>query len=128
MKFFKILCALLALSFTFSTQLASAKDKEYRFNFSGYVSEEIDNQDDLALLKAAEYSLKKGYDYFIILKTDRYDKAKKNQGNARLGRKRSTRPRLRTTLEIHCYDADPDLENSHNAEQVKNDINQKYSD
>lgn len=127
MKTFKILCAFIALSLSITTQAAFAKDKEFKFNFRGYVSEEINNQDDFALLKAAEYTLKKGYEYFVILETDRYDRTKK-QRTTKFGTNSSKKPKLRTKLVIHCYDADPGVEGAYTANQIKQDIDAKYSE
>lgn len=129
MKFtiiFRVIAIVLISSFV--SQMASAKDKSYRFNFSGYVSEEITDQDDFALVKAAEYSLKKGYDYFEITNTRRFDKAKEQARTGRIGRRQSTRPRLRTELEIHCYDTEQNSGEAYNASSIVQEINQKYAD
>ena len=128
MKFFSILCAsIILLSSSMAGQDALAKDKSYKFNFRGYVSKQIDNQDDLALLKASEYSLKKGYDYFVIENIRRFDRAKQ-QRTVKFGRRTSTKPQLRTEMRIHCYDAIPDMENVHNANETVMKINQNYPD
>lgn len=129
MKFIIILrvIAILLIS-SFVSQIAAAKDKSYKFEFRGYVSEKITDQDDLALLEAAEYSIKKGYSYFVLNRTRRYDKATEPARTGRIGRRQSTRPRLRTELEIHCYDTEQSVENSYNANLVVQEINQKYAD
>ncbi|MBT5073251.1 MAG: hypothetical protein HOH18_00035 [Kordiimonadaceae bacterium] len=105
-----------------------AKDKAYKFNFSGYVSEEITDQDDYALMKAAEYSLKKGYSYFVLNNTRRFDKSQEQARTGRIGRRQSKKPRLRTELEIHCYDTEQNSEGAYSANSVMQDISQKYSD
>lgn len=129
MKFVSIIRIITVLLISsLAGQIALAKDKAYKFEFKGYVSEKIIDQDDLALLKAAEYSIKKGYDYFVLNRTRRYDRATVPARTGRIGRRQSTRPRLRTELEIHCYDTEQSVENSYNANLVVEKINQKYAD
>lgn len=118
-----IAICLASLSFT----AASAKDREFKFNFDGHVSEEIANQDDYALMEAAKYTLKKKYDYFVIKNARRYDRAKKQRGGGRFASNRPTKPRLKTELVIHCYDADPGGEGAQNAEAIIADLEQKYA-
>lgn len=103
-----------------------AKDREYKFNFNGHVSKEIDNKDDYALMEAAKYTLKKKYDYFVIKNARRYDRAKKVRGGSRISNNRPSKPKLKTELIIHCYDADPGTEGVHNAETIKAQLDQKY--
>lgn len=104
-----------------------AKDREYKFNFNGHVSEEIANQDDYALMEAAKYTLKKKYDYFVIKNARRYDRAKKVRGGSRISNSRPSKPRPKTELVIHCYDADPNNEEAHNAEAIKAELEKKYA-
>ena len=124
---FKVICRVMAIVLisSFAAHISTAKDRAYKFNFSGYVSEEITDQDDFALVKAAEYSLKKGYDYFEITKTRRFDKAKQQARTGRIGCRQSSRPRLRTELEIHCYDTEQNSEETYNASSIVQEINQK---
>lgn len=104
-----------------------AKDREYKFNFNGHVSEEIANQDDYALMEAAKYTLKKKYDYFVIKNARRYDRAKKVRGGSRISNSRPSKPKLKTELIIHCYDADPGSDGAHKAKTVKAELEQKYA-
>lgn len=55
---FSIITTTIILSL-FLKPASFAKDREYKFSFNGYVSEEIANQDDYALMEAAKYTLKK---------------------------------------------------------------------
>ena len=120
----------LTLIFIFSliiSPLANAKDKEFKFFVKGYTSEKIENQDDYAAYEASKYALKKGYDYFVIKNIRRYDRSKKARGGGRMGQKRTPRPKLRTELIIHGYDAMPDVEGAHTSSMVKSEIEQKYT-
>lgn len=123
---FSIITTTIILSL-FLKPASFAKDREYKFSFNGYVSEEIANQDDYALMEAAKYTLKKKYDYFVIKNARRYDRAKKTRSGVRFASNRPTKPRLKTELIIHCYDADPGSEGAHNADTTKAELEQKYA-
>ncbi|MDA7569629.1 hypothetical protein N8742_08020 [Emcibacteraceae bacterium] len=94
---FSIITTTIILSL-FLKPASFAKDREYKFSFNGYVSEEIANQDDYALMEAAKYTLKKKYDYFVIKNARRYDRAKKTRSGGRFASNRPTKPRLKTEL------------------------------
>lgn len=126
MKYFKILCALIALSITLSAQLASAKDNEFEFVVKGFISKKIDNQDDYVLYEAAKYAKKKGYEFFEVLNVRRYDKTRSSRKMNRIGSKTSTRPRLRTEMVIHCFDAGTGKEGIYNTKTTLSEINEKY--
>ncbi|MDG1857485.1 MAG: hypothetical protein P8I94_00195, partial [Emcibacteraceae bacterium] len=107
--------------------VVNAKDKEFKFFVKGYTSEKIDNQDDYAVYESSKYAIKKGYDFFVIKNIRRYDRAKNQRSGGRIGQKRTPRPKLRTELTIHCYDAMPDVDNAHVSKMVKSNIEQKYA-
>lgn len=116
----------LIASLTFSAELAFAKDKEFKFTINGYVSETVTNQNDYALLEASKYSLKKGYNFFTVEKTRRYDRSNKSK-NRTFSNNRRSKPKLRTQVTIHCYDEIPDFENVYTAETLKSELEQKYA-
>ncbi|MDG1995173.1 MAG: hypothetical protein P8J14_01655 [Emcibacteraceae bacterium] len=119
----------LTLLFIFSIMISpvvNAKDKEFKFFVSGYSSEKVDNQDDYAIYEASKYALKKGYEYFIVENIRRYDRAKQVKSGGRIGQRRSTKPKLRTEMIIHGYDAMPDVEGAYTSEIIKSEIEKKY--
>lgn len=125
MKLLPMIALITALFLSFSTQATFAKDKSYKFNYRMSQAKEVSDENDLKLLRAAEYSLKKGYDYFVIESSRTYDKSAE-QKTVKFGQRRSKRPQIRTELVIHCYDAKPELEGVYIARDVKQDIDQKY--
>lgn len=121
---FKIIFALVISIIMLGSNIATAQDnkidkgKSYSFTFSGYVSKTIDDQEDFAMLKAAQYSLKKGYSHFTIVNSDRYDNtARRANRTTKFGRKPSKRPRLKTKLTILCFNHAMG-ENSHDAKMI----------
>ncbi len=126
MKLLKSLIAIsVAMIIGFNGTMALAKDKEYEFSFKGYVSKKITEQDDYAMLKASEYALKKGYEYFTIDNIRRYEKGS-SRSSFRIGARKSIRKRLYTELKIHCYDDASTIEDAYKASDVKQEIDQKY--
>ena len=120
----KVLIATLFLSL--SSGVLIAKDKDFKFNYKMSQAKTITDDTDLKHLRAAEYTLKKGYSYFTIINSRVYDNAKK-QKTIKFGQRRSQRPQIRTELTIHCYDDLPLLDQVYNAEDTKDDINKKYN-
>ena len=127
MKKLSIIAVIAVICLSFSAQTSFAKDKSYTFNYKITKSNEVTDAEDLKLLRAAEYSLKKGYDYFVIEKSRTYSKVKK-QKNGRLGQKRAKRPQMRTELVIHCYDTDTKSDDLQKAKDVNVSIKHKHSD
>ncbi len=125
MKLLPIIALITALFLSFSTQASLAKDKSYKFNYKMSQAKEISDETDLKLLRAAEYSLKKGYGYFVIDSSRTYDKAAQ-QKTVKFGQRRSKRPQIRTELVIHCYDAKPEQDGAYSAKDIKLEIDQKY--
>ncbi len=82
--------------------------------------------DDYAMMRAAEYALKKGYTHFVIENTRRYVKAARNGGG--LGSRNSGKPKPRTELKIHVYDADPAIEGVYEAASTIQGLNTKYAE
>ncbi|MCC3859827.1 hypothetical protein [Pseudemcibacter aquimaris] len=121
-----ILNSIIALTL-FMGVSAYAKDKEYEFEVRGYVSEEINDQEDFALYEAAKYAAKKGFEYFTILNVRRYDKTKSARKMDRIGSRTPKRPRLRTRMVIHCYDADPGEDTIHQTASTIGELEEKYS-
>lgn len=126
MNFIKFFCTTLIFLFALGTHSGFTKDRNYKFSVNGHSSDEISNQDDFAMKKAAEYALKKGYSHFIIEDTRRYTRKAKNSGT--LGSRKSTTPRPRTELKIHVYDANSNIEDSFDAAEIIREMNSKYSE
>lgn len=128
MKFLKITLALAIVSTTCAVNsFAYAKDKEFKFEYRQTAEKSISNNKDKELYKAAEYSLKKGFDFFVIQKSRTFDKNAK-QKNGRLGQVRKKRPQMRTELIIHCYDDKAAADDLLNATTTKQTIRAKYAE
>lgn len=126
MNIFKLIITTLILVLTLNTQTAFSKDRSYKFSVNGHSSDQISSQDDFAMKKAAEYALKKGYSHFVINNTRRFTKKARNGGG--LGTRNSARPKPRTELNIHVYDADPRIEGSYEAASTLEQIENKYAE
>jgi len=136
MSHLRLLSTLFILLFSLGIVFnASAKDnkesiKTYEFNFRGFVSKKINNEVDYALLKGAEFALKKKHNYFIILETRKFDATNEyaDQRSSKFGRSKPKRVRDRTEVVIKCFNEDPAIEGSYNARDTKKEIKEKYSD
>ncbi len=126
MNFLKLFIATLILTIALGTQPGFTKDRSYKFTFNGHNSDQINDQEDFAKLKAAKYTLDKGYSYFIIENARRYSREARNSGT--LGSRKSSTPKPRTELSIHVYDQDPNHENSFNAATLIEEMDRKYSE
>jgi len=126
MKFQQFTLALAIVLFTFTiNSFAYAKDKEFKFEYRMTSEKSITNEKDKELYKAAEYSLKKGYDFFVIQKTRQFNKAA-GRKTERFGSTRKKKPQLRTELVIHCYDKQSANNDLLNAKTTKQTIRAKY--
>lgn len=124
----KITLALTIVSITCAVNsFAYAKNKEFKFNYRPTVEKSISDLKDKELYKAAEYSLKKGYDFFVIQKSRTFNK-NANQKNGRLGQVRKKKPQMRTELIIHCYDDQSAVDGLLNATTTKQQIRAKYAE
>ena len=126
MKFQQFALALAIVLFTCSVNSFSyAKDKEFKFDYRMTSEKSITNDKDKELYKAAEYSLKKGYDFFVIQKARQFNK---NAGRKteRFGSSRKKKPQMRTELVIHCYDKQSASNGLLNAKTTKQAIRAKY--
>jgi hypothetical protein len=126
MNFLKLFITTLIMMIALGNQPGFTKDRSYKFTINGHYSDQIKDQEDFARLKAAEYTLDKGYSHFIIENARRYSREARNSGT--LGSRKSSKPQARTELSIHVYDQDPNLENSFNAATLMEQMNIKYSD
>lgn len=104
--------------------ISYARDKEYKIKFSGYYSEKITNPNEYALSKAAEFSKKKGYEFFVIKFVRRYERASKSM--ERIGARTSGKKRPTTELIMHCYDEYPDAELIYNTASIIEEMSNKY--
>ena len=126
MNIFKTLAAIfVAILITFQTSTVFAKDKQYKFSVRGYTSEKITDREDFAMLKASQYAIKKGYEFFTVENIRRYKK--KPRGSSRYGANNPRKKQMRTEITIHCYDEASVVENALNAANVSWGINEKYT-
>lgn len=122
-----IITTLVVAVVSFSAQLVMAQDKSYKFNVRGYSSKEITDEGDFVLLSAAEYSLKKGYVYFVLTDSRKYEK-KSNSRTSRFGRAQSKKGKPRTEINIDVFKEVPSAENAMNANEIKEELDAKYSE
>lgn len=108
-------------------QISMAQDKTYKFDARGYSSKKVTDEGDFVLLSAAEYTLKKGYIYFVLTDSRKYEKTS-NSRTGRFGRAKSKKGKPRTEINISVYKENPDTENALNANDVKEEIKAKYSE
>ncbi|MBT5186746.1 MAG: hypothetical protein HOH19_11030 [Kordiimonadaceae bacterium] len=111
-------------------QISLAQDeanpaKQYNFVYRGHSSKKIEDEDDYALFKAAERTIKEGYSYFKIVNLRKYDAITeyRNQRSNKLGRRYNRGKKLRSEITIDCFMENPNDEFSYNAHETKQKFN-----
>lgn len=127
----KFILLLIMLIFT-SHSMGMAQDDENIFE-TDYSVRSIDKDyspDDYMKLKAAQKTVKEGYEYFSIVKSNEYDRRSKNASRSTFDRTRNSRsqkPRMHIDLTIRGHEND-DGENIYNAKEVIAEMKSKYAD
>jgi len=113
------------LNFSANAQNSEQNENTYTFHYNDREARKIELS-EYAMLRSAEYAMKKGFKFFELVNTRHYDANNKSKTPNRVfGSRRSKRPKPATELTITCFEKETG-ENSHNARMTREQIKAKY--